>query len=158
MRQTRVDYEYIVKLRQDKCLSIKEIADEVGYTYSHVWDILQKFDIPRLTTRNDSHDLWEDPDRVISLRYDGWTLKEIANYLDCSVTLVWNILKKFNVDCPNVKKYRHQLWQDSDKVMELRDKGWTLKKIADHFDCSVSLIHEIETTERENRINALLGG
>ena len=94
------------------------------------------------------------------------TIYELAKVFNCEAAYIWVILRKNNI--PGLKhrkskngyvqRKRHTLRETPEKVMDLRNKGLTLKQVAERLNCSAWLVHDIENCEKERIIAEKLKG
>ena len=133
----------------------KEIANQLGCTSGTILTILHENNVQihrnRSKERNQVN-IDERAEYVCKTYREGMPVKEIANQLGCSTTLIYRILSEHNVQVPSRDaasqggkdaKKNSSVWEKASFICKSYLAGSSAKDISDRLGCSESLIYNV---------------
>ena len=143
------DYDKLIRMVSIENKSIIELCKEFNVSRSCIENVCLKLNLETKVIKKNHNKI--DKNEFEYLIKEGYTIKDLANYFECSEAKISNFKKKYAL---NVTKVSNDINQN--EFESLIKKGYTITDLANHFKCSRSKITDFKKRNgliRDNGFN-----
>ena len=131
------DYDKLIRMVSIENKSIIELCKEFNVSRSCIENVCLKLNLETKVIKKNHNKI--DKNEFEYLIKEGYTIKDLANYFECSEAKISNFKKKYAL---NVTKVSNDINQN--EFESLIKKGYTITDLANHFKCSRSKITDFK--------------